>query len=144
MLNNNKIAFVAGCFDSTPDNLPHRGHKFLLTEMRKLVGEEGLIIIGLNQDKYIIDYKKRQPLSNWAERKRALLLTGEVNHVEGFYCNPIDLIMFFKPDYLITGSDYQESQIIGAQEIKQWGGKVVIIERLPNISTSQIISDNSQ
>jgi bifunctional ADP-heptose synthase (sugar kinase/adenylyltransferase) len=108
--------------------------------MRKLVGEEGKVIIGLNRDEYIRDFKKRQPLSNWAERKRALLLTREVNHVEGFYCNPIDLIMFFKPDYIFVGSDRTEKEVIGHEECKQWGGKVVIIERLLGISTTAIIA----
>lgn len=134
------IAFCAGVFDSTPDNLPHSGHKFLLTKMRELVGPNGQVIVGLNFDQYIIDYKKRQPLSNWAERKRAIFLAPVVDEVYGFYCNPIDLIMWLKPDFLCVGSDYQESQIIGAQEIKQWGGSVVIIPRIPNVSTSEIIA----
>jgi D-beta-D-heptose 7-phosphate kinase/D-beta-D-heptose 1-phosphate adenosyltransferase len=140
-MNKIQTAFCAGVFDSTPDNLPHSGHLFLLNEMRKLVGPTGQVIIGLNSDGYIIDYKKRQPLSSWLKRRRALYESRLVNEVHGFYCNPIDLIMMVKPDFLITGSDYNESQIIGAQEIKQWGGRTVIIERLPGISTSQIIQN---
>jgi len=115
--------------------------------MRELVGEEGKVIIGLNRDEYIIDYKKRQPLSNWAERKRALLLTREVNHVDGFYCNPIDLIMFFKPDFIFVGDDRTEKEVIGHDICDSWGGKVIIVKRLPGISTTEIIQkqkNNSQ
>jgi D-beta-D-heptose 7-phosphate kinase/D-beta-D-heptose 1-phosphate adenosyltransferase len=136
-----KIAFVAGCFDSTPDNLPHEGHKFLLGEMRKLVGKEGYVVVGLNEDEYILDYKKRQPLSNWDQRFVAIANTRLVNDIQKFYCNPIDLIMYYKPDYIVCGSDYQPANIIGFEESKQWGGQVVIIPRLPNISTSAIVKN---
>lgn len=144
MLNNNKIAFCAGCFDSTLDNLPHSGHRFLLSEMRKLVGPEGKVLIGLNSDKYIRDYKNREPLSNWTKRADALYDTGLVDEVFGFYCNPIDLIMRFKPDFIVCGGDYKEESVIGYEECKKWNGKVVIIERLPGISTSNIVSELSE
>lgn len=141
MLNSNKIAFCAGVFDSVPENLPHAGHKFLLSEMRKLVGREGKVLIGLNSDQYVRDYKNREPLSGWAKRADALYDTDLVNEVFGFYCNPIDLITRFKPTHIFCGGDYQEAAVIGYEECKKWGGSVVIIPRIPNISTSNIIKE---
>lgn len=132
------ISFCAGTFDGLDGC--HIGHKFLLSKMRALVGPKGRVMVGLNFDEYIRDYKKREPLSSWKRRERALYGTGSVDEVFGFYCNPIDLIMRFKPMHLFVGSDYSEEKIIGATEVKSWGGSVVIIPRVPNVSTSEIIS----
>jgi D-beta-D-heptose 7-phosphate kinase/D-beta-D-heptose 1-phosphate adenosyltransferase len=52
---------------------------------------------------------------------------------------PLELIKLIKPDSLIKGSDYDKSDIIGADIVEKKGGRVIIVELLDNYSTSSII-----
>ncbi len=133
MRSENKIAFIAGCMDGC-----HAGHLFILQKMRELVGERGSVLVALNRDTYIVKVKKRPPLFSLEQRKEAVLNTYLVDGVFDFYANPIDLILQYEPDYIFCGDDYKPEAVIGFNEIKRWGGEVVIIPRVPNISTSQI------
>ena len=54
---------------------------------------------------------------------------------------PIKLIKKIKPDYLIKGADYIISDIVGADIIDSWGGKVIRSKLVKNISTSKLISN---
>ena len=49
---------------------------------------------------------------------------------------PIKLIKKIKPDFLVKGSDYKKDDVVGAQFIEKYGGKVKIIKRIKKISTS--------
>jgi bifunctional ADP-heptose synthase (sugar kinase/adenylyltransferase) len=40
---------------------------------------------------------------------------------------------------LIKGADWKETEIIGSDVVKLYGGKVIRIEVVPGISTSRII-----
>ena len=52
---------------------------------------------------------------------------------------PLKLIQAIKPEILVKGSDYTEEQVVGATEVKSWGGKVVLVPVVPGHSTSHII-----
>jgi D-beta-D-heptose 7-phosphate kinase / D-beta-D-heptose 1-phosphate adenosyltransferase len=45
-----------------------------------------------------------------------------------------------KPDILVKGADYTEATVVGAAEIKAWGGKVVLIDLLAGRSTTETIA----
>ena len=53
--------------------------------------------------------------------------------------DPLPLISAIKPDILVKGADWKEKEIVGADVVKAYGGKVVRVEVVPGISTSQII-----
>jgi D-beta-D-heptose 7-phosphate kinase/D-beta-D-heptose 1-phosphate adenosyltransferase len=133
-----KRAFIAGCMDG-PNGL-HSGHLHLLKEARKLIGEYGQLLVALNNDMYITRVKGRAPLATLEERKLAVIGTYLVDGVFDFYANPIDLILQYEPTYIITGDDYKPEQVIGHDVCHKWGGSVVIIPRIPNVSTSEIIA----
>jgi D-beta-D-heptose 7-phosphate kinase/D-beta-D-heptose 1-phosphate adenosyltransferase len=40
---------------------------------------------------------------------------------------------------LVKGGDYDESTIVGATEVRGWGGEVVVIPLTPGQSTTSII-----
>jgi ADP-heptose synthase, bifunctional sugar kinase/adenylyltransferase len=52
---------------------------------------------------------------------------------------PLNLIEVLRPDILAKGDDYTEEQVVGASEVKSWGGKVALIPIVPGRSTSNII-----
>ena len=53
---------------------------------------------------------------------------------------PIKLIKLVKPDYLIKGNDYKIDEVVGHKELKKWGGEVILIDLIPEQSSSKIIS----
>ena len=49
------------------------------------------------------------------------------------------IIKEIKPDILIKGNDYEEDEIIGANFVKSYGGKIIRIEFKHDVSTTNII-----
>jgi len=45
-----------------------------------------------------------------------------------------------RPDVIVKGGDYVADEIIGAPEVKSWGGRVAIVPFVPGFSTTQIIA----
>ena len=52
---------------------------------------------------------------------------------------PLELISALRPDVLVKGGDYTETTIVGAREVRSWGGDVVVIPLTPGQSTTSII-----
>ena len=52
---------------------------------------------------------------------------------------PRELINALRPDVLVKGGDYTESTIVGAREVREWGGEVVVIPLTPGHSTTSTI-----
>ena len=44
-----------------------------------------------------------------------------------------------EPDVIVKGGDYTEATIVGANEVKSWGGRVVVVPLTPGQSTTAII-----
>jgi len=41
---------------------------------------------------------------------------------------------------LVKGGDYTEAQVIGAEEVRAWGGRVDLIPLVPGTSTTRLIA----
>ena len=52
---------------------------------------------------------------------------------------PLALINALRPDVLVKGADYREDQVVGAAEVRSWGGRVVLAPLLDSRSTTKII-----
>ena len=52
---------------------------------------------------------------------------------------PLELIRALKPDILIKGADYSVDEVVGAEDVKSWGGEVVLAELLDGHSTTATI-----
>jgi D-beta-D-heptose 7-phosphate kinase/D-beta-D-heptose 1-phosphate adenosyltransferase len=52
---------------------------------------------------------------------------------------PLELIIELRPDVLVKGGDYSESSIVGASDVRAWGGTVAIIPLTPGHSTTSTI-----
>lgn len=128
-----KIGFTNGCFD-----VLHTGHLSLLRQARLNCD---YLVVGLNSDLSIKKLKGEcRPINNQSDRLEMLNSLSFVDEVRIFSEEtPIELIKKISPDVLIKGADYSEEEIIGADYVRSYGGRVLRIELIPNKSTTEII-----
>ena len=128
-----KIVFTNGCFD-----IIHPGHIYLLEKARSY-GDK--LIVGINSDKSVRSIKgNNRPINS--EKDRAAVLKGlkAVDEVRIFEeLTPEKIINEIKPDVLVKGGDWQENEIIGADFVKENGGKVYSIPLKDGYSSTEII-----
>jgi D-beta-D-heptose 7-phosphate kinase/D-beta-D-heptose 1-phosphate adenosyltransferase len=129
-----RVVFTNGCFD-----LLHAGHVTYLERARRY-GQR--LVVGLNTDSSVRRLKGRdRPLIREDDRARVLAALASVDAVVLFdQDTPLALIEQLRPDVLAKGADYREEQVIGASEVKSWGGSVVLVPLVEDRSTSGIIA----
>ena len=127
------VGFTNGCFD-----LLHPGHVQLLCEARSYCDK---LVVGLNNDASVKRLKgASRPVQ--AEAARSIVLAGLafVDAVVLFADDtPLELIACVKPDVLVKGADYRIDQVVGRELVESYGGRVVLVELLPDSSTTRII-----
>jgi D-glycero-beta-D-manno-heptose 1-phosphate adenylyltransferase len=128
-----RIVFTNGCFD-----ILHVGHVRYLAAARS---KGDALVLGLNSDVSVKSIKpENRPIVNQDQRAEVLAGLACVDYITIFdEPDPLALIKTIKPDVLIKGADWKETEIIGSDVVKSYGGKVVRIEFVPDISTSRII-----
>jgi D-beta-D-heptose 7-phosphate kinase/D-beta-D-heptose 1-phosphate adenosyltransferase len=113
-----RIAFTNGCFD-----VLHAGHVQYLAEAR---AQADLLVVGLNSDATVRSLKgEDRPINN--EEARATVLAGlqPVDFVTVFdEPTPWELIREVRPDVLVKGSDYRKHEVVGAEFVESYGGRV--------------------
>ncbi len=86
-----------------------------------------------------------RPVRSEAERAYVLAALECVDLVVVFSENtPLELIKHLKPDIIVKGADYTEDTIVGAKEVRSWGGRVAVIPLTPGQSTTAIIEKLSE
>jgi rfaE bifunctional protein nucleotidyltransferase chain/domain len=127
------VAFTNGVFD-----LLHPGHIDLLVAAR---GTADALIVGVNSDDSVRRLKgPGRPVRSAAERALVLASVECVDLVVVFSEDtPLELVEALKPDVIVKGGDYTEATIVGAAEVKRWGGHVVVVPLTPGQSTTAII-----
>jgi len=124
--------FTNGCFD-----IIHLGHIKLLEECKKLAGDDGKVIVGLNSDVSVKKLKgESRPVNDQDSRKLLLESLRFVDEVIIFEEEtPEMLIEKIRPDVLVKGGDYSIDQIVG----KQYAKKVVVFPYVDGKSTTNTI-----
>jgi D-beta-D-heptose 7-phosphate kinase / D-beta-D-heptose 1-phosphate adenosyltransferase len=127
------IVFTNGCFD-----LLHTGHITLLEECRKF-GDR--VIVGINSDESVRKLKgSGRPVVFECDRARIVAALAVTDAVVLFSEDtPIELIRRARPDVLVKGGDYSQSSIVGADDVRAWGGKVEIVAIVEGFSTTKIL-----
>lgn len=130
---NKKIVFTNGCFD-----LLHAGHMYLLREARKL-GD--ILIVALNSDASVARLKGNgRPIVPQEDRAEALAALECVDSLVVFdEPDPMDLLRLVRPDVLVKGDDYSESEVVGAEFLKTYGGVVRLLPVRQGISTTRLV-----
>ena len=128
-----QIVFTNGCFD-----ILHVGHVRYLSAARS---EGDVLVVGLNSDASVQSIKPdNRPIVNQTQRAEVLAGLAVVDYITIFEdSDPYALISAIKPDILVKGADWEEKEIVGADVVWGYGGKVVRVEVVPDISTSRII-----
>jgi D-beta-D-heptose 7-phosphate kinase/D-beta-D-heptose 1-phosphate adenosyltransferase len=52
---------------------------------------------------------------------------------------PLELIVASRPDVIVKGGDYNPDTVVGAREVKTWGGQVKIVPIVEGFSTTRLI-----
>jgi len=128
-----KIGFTNGCFD-----LLHPGHLSLLTQAQQACDR---LIVGLNTDASVKRLKgPSRPLQSEMARAQVLASLACVDAVVLFDDEtPLCLIEMLLPDVLVKGADYSEDTVVGADLVKQHGGRVVLAKLADGFSTTATI-----
>ncbi|MCU0553386.1 MAG: D-glycero-beta-D-manno-heptose 1-phosphate adenylyltransferase [Syntrophales bacterium] len=128
-----KVIFTNGCFD-----ILHAGHTRYLSEARKL-GD--VLVLALNSDRSVRALKgPMRPIVPEAERAEVLAALSSVDYVTVFdEMTPLALIEFLRPDVIVKGGDWAEKDIVGADAVRTWGGRVAVMPELEGASTTNII-----
>jgi rfaE bifunctional protein nucleotidyltransferase chain/domain len=128
-----KVVFTNGCFD-----ILHAGHTRYLREARKL-GDA--LILALNSDSSVRSIKgPMRPIVPESERAEVVGALDSVDYVTVFdELTPLELIEFLRPDVIVKGGDWSEKDIVGAETVRKWGGRVAIMPQIEGASTTNII-----
>jgi len=129
-----RVVFTNGCFD-----ILHPGHIHYLSAARKL-GDS--LIIGLNNDDSVHRLKgENRPVNPLEYRACMLAALWCVDMVVAFSEDtPLTLIKVLRPDVLVKGGDYKPEDIVGASEVRAYGGKVVVMPFVKGYSTSEFLA----
>ena len=127
------VVFTNGCFD-----ILHRGHVHVL---RKAKAAGDLLIVGLNSDRSVKAIKgAARPVFPESDRIELIAAMEMVDYVLVFdEPDPYKLIATIRPAVLAKGGDWSKTEIIGADLVEQWGGRVAVVPYLKGFSTSEII-----
>jgi len=131
--NNERVVFTNGCFD-----LLHIGHITLLEQARRY-GDR--LIVAINSDDSVRALKgPNRPIVGERERVGVLAALTAIDAVVVFdEPTPLELILAVKPDVIVKGGDYNLNTVVGAKEVRSWGGEVRIIPLVEGHSTTHLI-----
>ena len=127
------VAFTNGCFD-----VLHAGHVQYLQEAR---AQADCLVVGLNSDASVRQLKgPSRPVNPVEARAFVLAALQDVDHVTVFAdTTPHALIRAVRPDVLVKGADYEKSQVVGAEFVESYGGRVHLAELKPGFSSTSVI-----
>lgn len=133
------IVYTGGTFD-----LFHLGHVNLLKRCKEIAGD-GKVIVSLNTDDFIFQYKNKYPVCSEKERKEVLESCRYVDEVVmnvGGKDSKI-AIELAKPNYIVIGSDWAKKDYYSQMGFTQdWldekGIGLVYVPYTNTISTTEI------
>ena len=127
------IVFTNGCFD-----ILHAGHVDYLEEARQ-AGDR--LVVAVNDDASVRRLKgEGRPINRLEHRMAMLAGLAAVDWVAPFSEDtPEALLKALKPDLLVKGGDYAESEVVGAELVRAYGGKVRVLALTEGCSTTGLV-----
>ena len=128
------IVFTNGCFD-----ILHLGH---VTYLQQAAALGNSLVIGVNSDASVhrLSKGKERPFNPLADRTAVLAALEAVDLVVTFdEDTPLELIRQIRPDHLVKGGDWALDSIVGADQVRSWGGKVHSVPFEYQRSTTELV-----
>ncbi len=128
------VGFTNGCFD-----ILHRGHVTMLAAARAKCDR---LVLALNTDASVARLKgPTRPINPLEDRAVVMAALASVDLVVAFAEDtPLELIRALQPDVLFKGADYTLDTVVGADVVLARGGRVELIDLVPDRSTTAIIA----
>ena len=129
------LVFTNGCFD-----ILHRGH---ITYLSRAADLGTSLLVAVNDDDSVKTLQKGggRPFNPLQDRMILLAALGYIDGVIAFgEETPRELIKLVRPDVLAKGGDWAPDQIVGADEVKSWGGSVHSIPFEVDRSTTELVN----
>jgi rfaE bifunctional protein nucleotidyltransferase chain/domain len=129
------LVFTNGVFD-----ILHRGHVTYLGQARELGAS---LVLALNSDASVRRLGKGEdrPINRLEDRLAVAAALASVDLVTWFEEDtPIARILDCRPDLLVKGGDWPVEKMVGAPEVRSWGGKAVSIPFLHQRSTTATLA----
>ncbi len=129
------LVFTNGVFD-----VLHRGHVTYLAQAR---AQGASLIVALNSDASTRRLGKGddRPVNTLADRAAVIASLESLSAVTWFDDNtPLALIRALRPDVLVKGGDWTPEAIVGADDVRAWGGAVLSIPFLHQTSTTAMLA----
>jgi len=129
------LVFTNGVFD-----ILHRGHVTYLAEAAAL-GKS--LVVALNSDASVRRLGKGEdrPINTLADRAAVIAALDSVALVTWFEEDtPLARILQCRPEHLVKGGDWAPEKIVGASEVRGWGGEVHSIAFKHDRSTTNLLS----
>jgi D-beta-D-heptose 7-phosphate kinase/D-beta-D-heptose 1-phosphate adenosyltransferase len=127
------VAFTNGCFD-----VIHAGHVQYLQEARS---QADCLVVGLNSDASVRALKgPTRPVNPLHARAQVLAGLEAVDYLTVFEdATPLALIRAVRPEVLVKGADYQRSEVIGADFVESYGGRLHLARLADGFSTTGLL-----
>lgn len=128
------LVFTNGCFD-----ILHRGHVTYLAQARAL---GAAMVVALNTDASVKRLGKGEdrPINPLEDRLAVMAALECVDLVTWFEQDtPLALILDCRPEILVKGGDWAPEAIVGATEVRGWGGEVHALPFAHERSTTTLI-----
>ena len=128
-----RIVLTNGCFD-----VLHRGHTRYLNQAKQL-GD--VLVVALNDDDGVRRLKgPDRPINPIADRAGIIASLSCVDYVTVFGTDTlVPLIELLKPDVYAKGGDYTAQMLEEAPAVEACGGRVSILDYVPERSTAAVV-----
>lgn len=129
------LVFTNGVFD-----VLHRGHVTYLAQARALGAS---LVVALNSDASARRLGKGddRPIHGLEDRAAVIASLEAASLITWFDDDtPLALIRLLRPDVLVKGGDWKPEAIVGASDVRGWGGSVHAIPFLHQTSTTALLT----
>ncbi len=109
--------------------------------LQEAKAQADVLVVGLNSDVSVRSLKGNGRPVNPVEA-RAFVLAGleSVDYLSVFDdATPLELIRAVRPDVLVKGADYRREDVVGAEFVESYGGRVHLASLRQGFSTTQLL-----